>query len=68
MNDEDAVARFRASATKARQVQSRVKALERMAKVAPVYAAETFRFELEEPARQPRRWSHLRKSAIFNPL
>jgi len=49
------VARFRAKATKARQVQSRVKALERMARVAPVYAAETFRFEFEEPARQPER-------------
>jgi ATP-binding cassette subfamily F protein 3 len=49
------VARFRASATKARQVQSRVKALERMAKVAPVYAAETFQFQFEEPVRRPER-------------
>ena len=49
------VARFRASATKARQVQSRVKALERMEKVAPVYAAETFSFEFEEPVRTPER-------------
>ena len=49
------VSRFRASATKARQVQSRVKALERMARVAPVYAAETFHFEFEPPARRPER-------------
>jgi len=49
------VERFRAKATKARQVQSRVKQLERMARVAPVYAAETFRFQFEEPARSPER-------------
>ncbi len=49
------VERFRAKATKARQVQSRLKQLERMARVAPVYAAETFRFQFEEPGRSPER-------------
>ena len=49
------VERFRAKATKARQAQSRLKQLERMARVAPVYAAETFRFRFEEPARLPER-------------
>ena len=49
------VERFRAKATKARQAQSRLKQLERMARVAPVYAAETFRFTFEEPARLPER-------------
>ncbi len=49
------VERFRAKATKARQVQSRLKQLERMARVAPVYAAETFRFQFEDPERSPER-------------
>jgi len=58
------VSRFRASATKARQVQSRVKALERMARVAPVYADETFRFQFEEPVRQPERIVSLEEAAV----
>ena len=49
------VERFRAKATKARQAQSRLKQLERMVRVAPVYAAETFRFRFEEPERLPER-------------
>jgi ATP-binding cassette subfamily F protein 3 len=49
------VERFRAKATKARQAQSRLKQLERMARVAPVYAAETYRFQFEEPERSPER-------------
>jgi ATP-binding cassette subfamily F protein 3 len=49
------VSRFRAKATKARQVQSRLKRLERMARVAPVYADETFRFKFEPPVREPER-------------
>ena len=49
------VSRFRAKATKARQVQSRLKRLERMARVAPVYAEETFRFQFELPVREPER-------------
>jgi len=57
------VERFRAKATKARQVQSRVKQLERMARVAPVYAAETFRFRFEEPARSPERIVELEDAA-----
>jgi ATP-binding cassette subfamily F protein 3 len=49
------VERFRAKATKARQAQSRLKQLERMVRVAPVYADETFRFAFEEPERRPER-------------
>jgi ATP-binding cassette subfamily F protein 3 len=49
------VERFRAKATKARQVQSRLKQLERMVRVAPLYAAETFRFAFQEPERLPER-------------
>ncbi len=45
--------RFKAKATKARQAQSRVKALERMEKLAPVLAAADFNFEFKEPANLP---------------
>ncbi len=45
--------RFKAKATKARQAQSRVKALERMEKVAPVLASADFNFEFREPANLP---------------
>jgi len=43
------VDRFRAKATKARQAQSRLKALERMELIAPAYLETPFRFRLREP-------------------
>ncbi len=45
--------RFKAKATKARQAQSRVKALERMEKIAPVLAEAEFTFEFTEPNTLP---------------
>ena len=45
--------RFKAKATKARQAQSRVKALARMEKLAPVLTAGDFAFEFREPASLP---------------
>ncbi|MFH7191597.1 ABC transporter ATP-binding protein, partial [Klebsiella pneumoniae] len=39
--------------TKARQAQSRVKALERMEKLAPVLTSSDFSFEFREPASLP---------------
>ncbi|MEJ8837421.1 ABC-F family ATP-binding cassette domain-containing protein [Ramlibacter sp. AN1133] len=45
--------RFKAKATKARQAQSRVKALERMEKIAPVLADAEFTFEFKEPQNLP---------------
>jgi ATP-binding cassette subfamily F protein 3 len=45
--------RFRAKATKAKQAQSRIKALERMEKIAPVLADAEFTFEFKEPANLP---------------
>ncbi|HWK69581.1 MAG TPA: ATP-binding cassette domain-containing protein [Burkholderiaceae bacterium] len=45
--------RFKAKASKAKQAQSRVKALERMEKVAPMLADAEFQFGFKEPASQP---------------
>ncbi len=45
--------RFKAKASKAKQAQSRVKALERMEKIAPVLADAEFSFEFQEPLNLP---------------
>ena len=45
--------RFKAKASKAKQAQSRVKALERMEKIAPVLADADFTFEFKEPVNLP---------------
>ncbi|MGF6525444.1 ABC-F family ATP-binding cassette domain-containing protein [Variovorax sp. PvP013] len=45
--------RFKAKASKAKQAQSRVKALERMEKVAPLLAEADFTFEFKEPGHIP---------------
>jgi ATP-binding cassette subfamily F protein 3 len=47
------IARFKAKASKAKQAQSRVKALDRMEKVAPLMADAEFTFEFKEPANLP---------------
>ncbi|TDR44054.1 ATP-binding cassette subfamily F protein 3 [Tahibacter aquaticus] len=47
------VDRFKAKASKARQAQSRVKALERMVEIAPIRAASSIRFEFREPDALP---------------
>ena len=43
------VDRFRAKATKARQAQSRIKALERMERIAPAHVDSPFHFAFREP-------------------
>ncbi len=51
---EDFVRRFRAKATKAKQAQSRVKALERLTRIAPAHVADGhFELEIEAPERGP---------------
>jgi ATP-binding cassette, subfamily F, member 3 len=45
--------RFKAQATKARQAQSRIKALARMEEIAPLRAAAEFSFDFREPLRAP---------------
>ncbi|MBU4520136.1 MAG: ATP-binding cassette domain-containing protein [Gammaproteobacteria bacterium] len=47
------IARFKAKASKAKQAQSRVKALERMEKIGPVLADADFTFEFSEPQNLP---------------
>ena len=47
------IARFKAKASKAKQAQSRVKALDRMEKIAPLMADADFQFEFKEPANLP---------------
>jgi ATP-binding cassette subfamily F protein 3 len=47
------ITRFKAKASKAKQAQSRVKALERMERIAPVLAEADFHFEFREPKNVP---------------
>ncbi|HEY4213453.1 MAG TPA: ATP-binding cassette domain-containing protein [Steroidobacteraceae bacterium] len=51
---ESFVERFRAQATKARQAQSRLKALERMQRIAPAHVDSPFEFSFTEPEKLPR--------------
>jgi ATP-binding cassette subfamily F protein 3 len=52
---ESFVVRFRAQASKARQAQSRLKALERMQRIAPAHVdSAAFEFAFAQPARLPR--------------
>lgn len=51
---EDFVRRFRAQATKAKQAQSRIKALERLTRIAPAHVTDGhFALEIEAPERSP---------------
>ncbi|MDD5330501.1 MAG: ATP-binding cassette domain-containing protein [Sulfuricella sp.] len=51
---EDFVRRFHAKATKAKQAQSRVKALERLTRIAPAHLSNGhFELEIEAPERSP---------------
>jgi ATP-binding cassette subfamily F protein 3 len=47
------VERFRAKASKARQAQSRIKALERMERIAPAHVDSAFHFTFQAPERAP---------------
>ncbi|HEX3603502.1 MAG TPA: ATP-binding cassette domain-containing protein [Steroidobacteraceae bacterium] len=48
------VNRFRASATKSRQAQSRLKMLERMQRIVPAHVDSPFEFEFSKPLKTPR--------------
>ncbi len=51
---ESFIERFRAQATKARQAQSRLKALERMQRIAPAHVDSPFEFSFAQPLKLPR--------------
>jgi ATP-binding cassette subfamily F protein 3 len=51
---ESFVERFRATASKARQAQSRLKALERMQRIAPAHVDSPFEFSFAQPFKLPR--------------
>jgi ATP-binding cassette subfamily F protein 3 len=48
------VNRFRASATKSRQAQSRLKTLQRMERIVPAHVDSPFEFEFSKPLKTPR--------------
>jgi ATP-binding cassette subfamily F protein 3 len=56
--------RFRAKATKARQAQSRMKALEKMERVAPAHVDSPFTFSFRTPEEKPRQLFSLEEAAV----
>jgi len=56
---ESFIVRFKAKASKARQAQSRVKALERMTLVAPAHASSPVQFEFADAGQSPNPMIHL---------
>ncbi len=50
---QDFVRRFRAKATKAKQAQSRIKALEKMERIAPAHVDSPFSFSIPMPEKNP---------------
>ena len=59
--------RFKAKASKAKQAQSRVKALERMEKIAPVLTDAEFNFEFQEPLNVPNPMLAMTEASIGYP-
>ena len=58
------VERFRAKASKARQAQSRLKALERMERIAPAHVDSPFQFSFLAPQKLPRPLLALEQQAV----
>ena len=58
------VDRFRAQATKARQAQSRLNALERMEAIAPAHIDSPFNFSFKEPDKLPDRLLHTKDVSL----
>ncbi|MCC6133827.1 MAG: ATP-binding cassette domain-containing protein [Candidatus Contendobacter sp.] len=61
---ESFITRFRAKATKARQAQSRIKALERMERIAAAHVDSPFTFSFAEPERLPNPLLAVEKVAV----
>lgn len=60
---ESFITRFKAKASKAKQAQSRVKALEKMEKIAAAHVDSPFNFSFREPDSSPNPLVHLEKAA-----
>jgi ATP-binding cassette, subfamily F, member 3 len=58
------ISRFKAKASKAKQAQSRVKALERMEKIAPVITSADFTFEFKDPDTLPNPMLTIRDAVV----
>jgi ATP-binding cassette subfamily F protein 3 len=58
------VERFRAKATKARQAQSRLHALERLERIAAAHVDAPFSFRFRAPAEQPRQLFRLEEASV----
>ncbi len=58
------ITRFRAKATKARQAQSRIKALEKLERIAAAHVDSPFYFEFRAPAEKPRQLFRLEDAAL----
>src|SRR5690606_12697740 len=61
---EDFIRRFRAKASKARQAQGRIKALERMEKIAPAHIDSPFSFEFSCAEKVSTPLVHITRGAI----
>jgi ATP-binding cassette subfamily F protein 3 len=60
---ETFVNRFRASATKSRQAQSRIKMLQRMERIVPAHVDSPFEFQFSKPLKTPRPLVSLEEAA-----
>jgi ATP-binding cassette subfamily F protein 3 len=58
------ITRFRAKATKARQAQSRIRALEKLERIAAAHVDAPFYFEFRAPAEKPRQLFRLEDAAL----
>jgi ATP-binding cassette subfamily F protein 3 len=58
------ITRFRAKATKARQAQSRIKALERLERIAAAHVDSPFTFTFRAPLEKPRQLFRLEDAAV----
>jgi ATP-binding cassette, subfamily F, member 3 len=58
------ITRFRAKATKARQAQSRIKALEKLERIAAAHVDSPFSFAFRAPAEKPRQLYRLEDAAV----